>query len=84
MKRPPGVLMTLMMRREISVTDATLAYCAKVSCLKYSYKYSLNCIILFCLGLHSVKPHFFILVELENFFISHKIFEDFKITIKPR
>nr|XP_031533360.1 complement C5-like isoform X4 [Vicugna pacos] len=35
-------------------------------------------------GLYSVKPHFFILVEPENFFISHKNFEDFKITIKAR
>ncbi|GAB5580076.1 complement C3-like [Prionailurus iriomotensis] len=34
--------------------------------------------------LHSVKPHFFILVEPENYFISHKNFEDFKITIKAR
>ncbi|XP_045369078.2 complement C5 isoform X4 [Camelus bactrianus] len=34
--------------------------------------------------LYSVKPHFFILVEPENSFISHKNFEDFKITIKAR
>lgn len=45
MKRPPGVLMALMMRREVSVAAVALAHCTKVSCLKYSYKYSLNCII---------------------------------------
>ncbi|KAF5917641.1 hypothetical protein HPG69_013477 [Diceros bicornis minor] len=33
-------------------------------------------------GLYLVKPHFFILIEPENYFISHKNFEDFKITIK--
>nr|XP_012627177.1 complement C5-like isoform X2 [Microcebus murinus] len=35
-------------------------------------------------GLHLVQPHFSVSIEPENYFISHKHFEDFKITIKAR